>query len=113
MSALVGLCVVWLSGAIAASAPSTSTPPSCQDGATKQRAHEVGRRQGTSMVESAWASARRDCRELARVEQSIRDVLARRVPPDGASESLRCRYLGFRGGVEDALARIAAECAGK
>jgi hypothetical protein len=111
MSALVGLCAVWLSSALAASTPA-AIPSSCADGGPKARAHEIGRRQGNSMVDSAWASVQHDCRERARVERSVRDALARRVLPDRASEALRCRDTGFRTGAEDGLVRIAAACPG-
>jgi len=110
---LVSGCVVALGGTAAAAAPRTPIPASCADGGQNQRAHETGRRQGSNLVESAWAAVKRDCRQRARVEQSVRDALGRRVTPAGASEALTCRDTGFRAGATEALADIEAACTGK
>lgn len=97
---------------MASAAVAAASPPLCTSG-TGARAREVGRRQGGSMVASAWASAGRDCGQLARVEQAVRDALARRAIPPDSGEALVCREDGFQAGADEALARIAAACAAK
>lgn len=110
MRLLVSLC---LAAMAVPAAPVSADPSSCVDGGRKQRAHETGRKQGSSFAEAAWAAAERDCRQRARVERSVRDALARTTTPPEANETVRCRGTGFEAGANDVLARIAAACTGK
>jgi hypothetical protein len=87
-------------------------PAACADGGPKQRAHVTGRRQGASMVQSAWAAVHRACAELAHVEQVVHDAIAHNQPPAGASEVVKCRSTGFEIGAEDELSRLGATCSG-
>jgi hypothetical protein len=115
MSRLVsmGLVMSLGLGGIAAAQPSTPSAPVCTDGGRLQRAHEMGRRQGASLVESAWDTVDRDCAQRARLERVVHQALDRRSAPAGASETSRCRDSGFRAGALEALAHVAAACTGK
>jgi hypothetical protein len=114
MSRLVsmGLVVSLGLGGVAAADPSTASAPVCADGGRLQRAHEMGRRQGAALVESAWNTVDRDCAQLARLERVVHQALDRRSAPAGASETSRCRESGFRVGALEALAHVAATCTG-
>src|SRR5829696_2190237 len=98
---LVSLFAVCLSGAAAsaaeapAPAPGRSVAAMCADGGRKERAHELGRQQGSSLVESAWATVKRDCAQWPHVERSVRDALTRRSTATGASDFVKCRNTGF------------------
>jgi hypothetical protein len=118
MSALVSLFALWLHGAYAPAAATAAPtlpaiPAECADGGRKAKAHETGRQQGSSFVEAAWASAKRDCSARGRVEQAVREALAHRAPPARASEVVMCRNAGFETGAQDALMRILATCTDK
>jgi hypothetical protein len=115
MSRLVsmGLVVSLGIGGVAVADPGTASAPVCTDGGRRQRAHEIGHRQGAALVESAWAAVDRDCAQQARVERAVNAALDRRTTPAGASDTSRCRESGFRAGAREALAHVAAACTGK
>lgn len=113
----LGISAVGLAGAKgnapdAGQAHATPVPAACADGGQKQRAHTTGRRQGASMVDSAWAAVHQACAELPHVEQVVRDAIAHNQPPPGASEAVKCRSTGFEIGAEDELSRLGATCNG-
>jgi hypothetical protein len=112
---LVGLCALWLGSAAVsgrAAADPTPVPAACADGARKARAHELGRRQGHAIVESAWSTLRQDCSQRDQLDRTVRDALARRATPAAASETWRCRNSGLEAGANDRLANVAAACTG-
>lgn len=106
MRALVALVLVL------AAPPASAGDHACADGGPKQKAFAAGSKQGQKLVASAWSNLGGACADRALLESTVREALARLVPPAGASDRVVCRYDGVEDGANAALAAIAATCQG-